>query len=142
MGTQLKFDQFTVAAKQVLNQMYSEQNFSNMSPKELCQFMNSKDRLAQGFWNKMSDLCDQKSMTLQQYYSKTYSKVLYSENLNQNDQKLIQKRTKEVFEAENGSKKTALDIAKQINEQQFSKRNLFIADIEIVVAAELKKLKQ
>ncbi|CAL5984173.1 Hypothetical_protein [Hexamita inflata] len=143
MGTQQKFDQFTVAARQILNQMYSEQNFSNMSPKELCEFMNSQAKLANGFWDKMENLCDYKSKALQQYYSTTYFKIVFSsEKLNQNDKQLIQQLTKEIFEAENGSKKTALDIAKQINKLSFSKRKLSIVDIKIVVVAELKKLKQ
>ncbi|CAL6039703.1 Hypothetical_protein [Hexamita inflata] len=143
LGTQQKFDQFTVAARQILNQMYSEQNFSNMSPKELCEFMNSQAKLANGFWDKMENLCAYKSKALQHYYSKTYSKIVFSsEKSNQNDKQLIQQITKEIFEAENGSEKTALDIAKQINELSFSKRKLLIADIEIVVAAELMKLKQ
>ncbi|CAL6039721.1 Hypothetical_protein [Hexamita inflata] len=136
-----KFNQFTVAVKQVLNKMYSEQNFSNMAPKELCVFMNSQKRLAKGFWDNVAQQCNQKLKTLMQYYSRTYSKVLYSENLNQNDKTLIQCTVQQVYQMKNGTIFTVHDIAKFLNEKEFSKRDLFIFDIEHVVAAELKKLK-
>ncbi|CAL5984193.1 Hypothetical_protein [Hexamita inflata] len=135
-----KFDQFTVAVKQVLNKMYSEQNFSNMAPKELCVFMNSQKRLAKGFWDNVAQQCNQKLKTLMQYYSRTYSKVLYSEK-RQNDKTLIQCTVQQVYQMKNGSIFTVHDIAKFLNEKEFSKRDLFIFDIEHVVAAELKKLK-
>ncbi|CAL5984169.1 Conserved_hypothetical protein [Hexamita inflata] len=137
-----KFDQFTVAARQILNQMYSEQNFSNMSPKELCEFMSSKKLLRKGFWDNMEDLCHQKSRTLQQYYSRTYSKVLYSENLNQNDKNLIKQLTKQILEIKNGQKLSSLEIARQMYDLYFSKRNLFIFEIEMIVRYELQKLKK
>ncbi|CAL6039701.1 Hypothetical_protein [Hexamita inflata] len=137
-----KFDQFTVAAKQILNQMYSEQNFLNMSPKELCEFMNSKKPLQKGFWQDMEYLCHQKSRTLQQYYSRTYSKVLYSENLNQNDKNLIKQLTKQILEIKNGQKLSSLEIARQMLDLHFSKRNLFIFEIEMIVRYELQKLKK
>ncbi|CAL6078710.1 Conserved_hypothetical protein [Hexamita inflata] len=113
-----------------------------MSPKELCVFMNSKIRLAKGFWKNMAQLCDQKSRTLQQYYSKTYSKVLYSENLNQNDKTLIQERTKQILEIQNYKKLSSLEIARLMLDQHFSKRDLFIFEIEMVVRYELQKLKK
>ncbi|CAL6078706.1 Hypothetical_protein [Hexamita inflata] len=137
----LKQDSFTESLKIVLNQTYAK-NFSNKSPKELCEFMNSKKLLQKGFWKNVAKLCNQKPDAAKQYYSNTYSKVLYSENLSQSDKVLIRQRTKEIFEAEKGLKLSVLKIAKLINEQSFLKRDLFIADIENVAAVELKKLKK
>ncbi|CAL6001162.1 Hypothetical_protein [Hexamita inflata] len=88
---QATYDKYTQVYKTSLNRMSSSRQYSNYTPKQLCEEINSLS-LDQSkiFWNYVfQQIPDVQSDIIKKYYIRNYSSSLYSDCLSNNDRKYI-----------------------------------------------------
>ncbi|CAL6052437.1 Hypothetical_protein [Hexamita inflata] len=88
---QATYDKYTQVYKTSLNRMSSSRQYSNYTPKQLCEEINSLSLdQTKIFWNYVSQqIPGVQSAIIKKYYIRNYCSSLYSDFLNNNDRKHI-----------------------------------------------------